>query len=147
MANNNFFNNLTDRHAAITDGVFAIAMTILVLEIAVPTVSDITSGVALNEYFVNYLFPSILIYFLILFSFRLGLTFSNTLTDLELTFTSSTGLPMIFEVSLTKAFNCFLESGKEDNFVWVCKINSIFPSIFISLILYKSKPSTLAKNC
>jgi uncharacterized membrane protein len=55
---------LTDRHSAITDGVFAIAMTILVLEIAVPTVSDITSGVALNEYFINYLLPSILVYFI-----------------------------------------------------------------------------------
>ena len=60
----NIFKNFRERNVAITDGVFAIAMTILVLEIAVPTVSDITSGVALNEYFVNYLFPSILIYFL-----------------------------------------------------------------------------------
>ncbi|WP_407432763.1 TMEM175 family protein [Methanobrevibacter sp.] len=58
------FKNFRERNVAITDGVFAIAMTILVLEIAVPTVSDITSGVALNEYFVNYLLPSILIYFL-----------------------------------------------------------------------------------
>ncbi|WP_405310262.1 TMEM175 family protein [Methanobrevibacter sp.] len=61
---NNIFNKLTDRHAAITDGVFAIAMTILVLEIAVPTVVEISSGVALNEYFINYLAPSILIYFI-----------------------------------------------------------------------------------
>ena len=52
---NNMFNKLTDRHAAITAGVFAIAMTILVLEIAVPTVAEISSGVALNEYFINYL--------------------------------------------------------------------------------------------
>ncbi len=59
-----FFNNLTDRHAAVTDGVFAIAMTILVLEIAVPTIADISSGVALNEYFINFLAPSILIYFI-----------------------------------------------------------------------------------
>ena len=61
---NNIFNNLTDRHAAITDGVFAIAMTILVLEFAVPTFSEISSGVALNEYFISYLAPSILIYFI-----------------------------------------------------------------------------------
>ena len=61
---NNIFNKLTDRHAAITDGVFAIAMTILVLEFAVPTVAEISSGVALNEYFINYLAPSILIYFI-----------------------------------------------------------------------------------
>ena len=42
MAKNEFFNNLSDRHVAITDGVFAIAMTILVLEIAVPTISYIS---------------------------------------------------------------------------------------------------------
>ena len=64
MAQNQFFNKLTERHAAVTDGVFAIAMTILVLEIAVPTISDISSGVALGEYLVNYLAPSILIYFI-----------------------------------------------------------------------------------
>lgn len=64
MTNNNILNNLKDRHVAITDGVFAIAMTILVLEIAVPTISEISSGVALNEYFMTYLLPSILIYFI-----------------------------------------------------------------------------------
>ena len=64
MAKNEFFNNLSDRHVAITDGVFAIAMTILVLEIAVPTVYDISSGVVLDEYFISYLAPSILIYFI-----------------------------------------------------------------------------------
>ena len=61
MVKNEFINKLKDRHIAITDGVFAIAMTILVLEIAVPTMADITSGVALNEYFLSYLAPSIFI--------------------------------------------------------------------------------------
>ncbi len=78
-----FTNNSIDRHSAITDGIFAIAMTILVLEIAVPTIADISSSVALNKYFIEYLIPSILIYFMsfylvynfwestvILFSFR-----------------------------------------------------------------------------
>lgn len=64
MVKNEFINKLKDRHIAITDGVFAIAMTILVLEIAVPTMADISSGVALNEYFLSYLAPSILIYFI-----------------------------------------------------------------------------------
>ena len=64
MAKNELINNLKGRHVAITDGVFAIAMTILVLEIAVPTISDISSGVVLNEYFINYLLPSVLIYFI-----------------------------------------------------------------------------------
>lgn len=59
-----FSNNSIDRHIAITDGIFAIAMTILVLEIAVPTVSEISSGAALNEYFINYLLPAVLIYFI-----------------------------------------------------------------------------------
>ena len=69
--------NMTDRHSAITDGVFAIAMTILVLEIAVPTISDISSGVALSQYFTNYLAPAILIYFI---SFYLVYTFwENTI--------------------------------------------------------------------
>lgn len=64
MSSFNFSFNLIDRHIAITDGVFAIAMTILVLEIAVPTIADLSSGVALNEYFINYLIPSIVIYFI-----------------------------------------------------------------------------------
>ena len=64
MVKNELLNNLKDRHIAITDGVFAIAMTILVLEIAVPTITEISSGVALNEYFISYLAPSILIYFI-----------------------------------------------------------------------------------
>ncbi|MBO5152539.1 MAG: DUF1211 domain-containing protein [Methanobrevibacter sp.] len=69
--------NMKDRHSAITDGVFAIAMTILVLEIAVPTISDISSGVALSQYFTNYLAPAILIYFI---SFYLVYTFwENTI--------------------------------------------------------------------
>ncbi len=64
MAKNKFLNSSNDRHAAVTDGVFAIAMTILVLEIAVPAITDISSGVAINEYFINYLAPSVLIYFI-----------------------------------------------------------------------------------
>ena len=67
MTNIGLLNKLTDRHAAVTDGVFAIAMTILVLEIAVPTIADISSGVALKEYFINFLAPSILIYFISFF--------------------------------------------------------------------------------
>ena len=50
MKRKEFVNNLVDRQAAITDGVFAIAMTILVLETAAPAVSDISSGIALKEY-------------------------------------------------------------------------------------------------
>lgn len=72
MVNKELINKLKDRHIAITDGVFAIAMTILVLEIAVPTVTDISSGVALHEYFTSYLAPSILIYFI---SFYIVYTF------------------------------------------------------------------------
>ena len=74
-----FSNNSIDRHIAITDGIFAIAMTILVLEIAVPTVSEISSGAALNEYFINYLLPAVLIYFI---SFYLVFNFWENTTIL-----------------------------------------------------------------
>lgn len=70
-----FSNNFKDRFSAITDGVFAIAMTILVLEIAVPAISDISSGAALSEYLFSYLFPSVLIYFI---SFYLVYNFWET---------------------------------------------------------------------
>ncbi len=75
MIHNDLNNNLTDRHVAITDGVFAIAMTILVLEIAVPTISDITSGLVLKDYLINYLVPAIFIYFI---SFYLVFNFWET---------------------------------------------------------------------
>ena len=67
-----FSNNLKDRHMAVTDGVFAIAMTILVLEFAVPAVTEIQSGALMMNYFFSYLMPSILIYFI---SFYLVYTF------------------------------------------------------------------------
>lgn len=70
-----FSNNFKERFMAITDGVFAIAMTILVLEIAVPTVTDITSGAILMDYILEYLLPSILIYFI---SFYLVYNFWET---------------------------------------------------------------------
>ncbi|WP_298499790.1 TMEM175 family protein [uncultured Methanobrevibacter sp.] len=70
-----FSNNFKERFMAITDGVFAIAMTILVLEIAVPTLSDITSGAVLMDYILEYLLPSILIYFI---SFYLVYNFWET---------------------------------------------------------------------
>ena len=76
---NTFSNNSTDRHIAITDGVFAIAMTILVLEIAVPAVTQITSHATLNSYVISYLAPTVLIYFI---SFYLVYNFWETTTIL-----------------------------------------------------------------
>ena len=70
-----FSNNIKDRHMAVTDGVFAIAMTILVLEIAVPTVAEIQSGANLTDYLISYLGPSVLIYFI---SFYLVYNFWET---------------------------------------------------------------------
>ena len=76
MVKSRFFNNnLIDRYMAITDGVFAIAMTILVLEIAVPTLADINSGLVMSDYIVNYLVPAIIIYFI---SFYLVVNFWET---------------------------------------------------------------------
>ena len=70
-----FSNNLKDRHMAITDGVFAIAMTILVLEFAVPAVSEKQTGAHLMDYIISYLAPSVLIYFI---SFYLVYNFWET---------------------------------------------------------------------
>lgn len=75
MKRNEFVNTLADRHDAITDGVFAIAMTILALELAVPAVSEISSGIVLDQFIKSYLIPSILIYFL---SFYLVYNFWTT---------------------------------------------------------------------
>lgn len=79
MAKRILSNNIMDRHIAITDGVFAIAMTILVLEFAVPAVSNISSEIALNDYLLSYLAPSIFIYFI---SFYLVYNFWESTTIL-----------------------------------------------------------------
>lgn len=61
-----------DRLSAITDGVYAVALTLLALEIVVPSVSSIHSSAQLNVYMVNNLLPQLSLYlisFIILSNF------------------------------------------------------------------------------
>ena len=61
-----------DRLSAITDGVYALALTLLALEIVVPSVNSIHSSAQLNDYMVNNLLPQLSLYlisFIILSNF------------------------------------------------------------------------------
>ena len=122
--------NISDRYAAITDGVFAIAMTILVLEIAVPTVADISSGVALSQYFINYLLPSILIYFV---SFYLVFNFWET-TNILFNF-KKIGQTVLVLNMVTLASVCLIPfaTGFLFDFYYYMEVN-IFFSLLILVI-------------
>lgn len=61
-----------DRLSTITDGVYAVALTLLALEIVVPSVNSIHSSAQLNDYMVNNLLPQLSLYlisFIILSNF------------------------------------------------------------------------------
>lgn len=61
-----------DRLSAITDGVYAVALTLLALEIVIPSVNSIHSSAQLNDYMVNNLLPQLSLYlisFIILSNF------------------------------------------------------------------------------
>ena len=61
-----------NRLSAITDGVYAVALTLLALEIVVPSVNSIHSSAQLNDYMVNNLLPQLSLYlisFIILSNF------------------------------------------------------------------------------
>lgn len=61
-----------DRLSAITDGVYAVALTLLALEIVFPSVNSIHSSAQLNDYMVNNLLPQLSLYlisFIILSNF------------------------------------------------------------------------------
>lgn len=61
-----------DRLSAITDGVYAVALTLLALEIVVPSPNSIHSSAQLNNYMVNNLLPQLSLYlisFIILSNF------------------------------------------------------------------------------
>ena len=67
MLLNNMFETPNDRLIGITDGVYAIAMTILALAIAVPAINEITSNGMMNDYFMSVLIPQIAIYLISFF--------------------------------------------------------------------------------
>lgn len=61
-----------DRLSAITDGVYAVALTLLALEIVVPSANSIHSSAQLNNYMANNLLPQLSLYlisFIILSNF------------------------------------------------------------------------------
>ena len=61
-----------DRLSAITDGVYAVSLTLLALEIVVPSANSIHSSAQLNNYMVNNLLPQLSLYlisFIILSNF------------------------------------------------------------------------------
>lgn len=61
-----------DRLSAITDGVYAVALTLLALEIVVPSANSIHSSAQLNNYMINNLLPQLSLYlisFIILSNF------------------------------------------------------------------------------
>ena len=61
-----------DRLSAITDGVYSVALTLLALEIVVPSANSIHSSAQLNNYMVNNLLPQLSLYlisFIILSNF------------------------------------------------------------------------------
>ena len=73
MAGEDFSQRVShDRLSAITDGVYAVALTLLALEIVVPSVNSIHSSAQLNDYMVNNLLPQLSLYlisFIILSNF------------------------------------------------------------------------------
>lgn len=73
MAGENFSQRAShDRLSAITDGVYAVALTLLALEIVVPSANLIHSSAQLNNYMVNNLLPQLSLYlisFIILSNF------------------------------------------------------------------------------
>ena len=81
MAFKGLFEVPKDRLIALTDGVYAIIITILVLELTVPAAGNVTTNIQMIEYFKSYLVPAISMY---LISFYLVATFwENTLILFE----------------------------------------------------------------
>ena len=127
-------NNLNDRHVAITDGVFAIAMTILVLEIAVPAVSDITSHAAVNSYIMNYLAPTVLIYFI---SFYLVYNFWETTTILFSFKKISNNVLLLNMITLASVCLIPFATGSLFEFYNYTEVNILFSLLILAIsILY-----------
>ena len=134
MPHSTISNNLNDRHVAITDGVFAIAMTILVLEIAVPAVSDITSHAAVNSYIMNYLAPTVLIYFI---SFYLVYNFWETTTILFSFKKISNNVLLLNMITLASVCLIPFATGSLFEFYNYTEVNILFSLLILAIsILY-----------
>ena len=134
MPHSTISNNLNDRHVAITDGVFAIAMTILVLEIAVPAVSNITSHAAVNSYIMNYLTPTVLIYFI---SFYLVYNFWETTTILFSFKKISNNVLLLNMITLASVCLIPFATGSLFEFYNYTEVNILFSLLILAIsILY-----------
>ena len=129
---NTFSNNSTDRHIAITDGVFAIAMTILVLEIAVPAVTQITSHATLNSYVISYLAPTVLIYFI---SFYLVYNFWETTTILFSFKKISSNVLLLNMVTLASVCLIPFGTGFLFEFYNYTEVNVLFSLLILAISL------------
>ena len=132
MPHSTISNNLNDRHVAITDGVFAIAMTILVLEIAVPAVSNITSHAAVNSYIMNYLTPTVLIYFI---SFYLVYNFWETTTILFSFKKISNNVLLLNMISLASVCLIPFATGSLFEFHNYTEVNILFSFLYILMFI------------
>ena len=132
MPHSTISNNLNDRHVANTDGVFAIAMTILVLEIAVPAVSNITSHAAVNSYIMNYLTPTVLIYFI---SFYLVYNFWETTTILFSFKKISNNVLLLNMISLASVCLIPFATGSLFEFHNYTEVNILFSLLILAISL------------
>lgn len=67
MSKTRLLKTTPSRLTGLVDGIYAIAMTILVLSIIVPNLNTITSNSDMNIYLWNYLLPAIVMYFISFF--------------------------------------------------------------------------------
>ena len=132
MPHSTISNNLNDRHIAITDGVFAIAMTILVLEIAVPAVTQITSHATLNSYVISYLAPTVLIYFI---SFYLVYNFWETTTILFSFKKISNNVLLLNMISLASVCLIPFATGSLFEFHNYTEVNILFSLLILAISL------------
>ena len=134
MGLKNLFGTQKDRIIGITDGVFAIAMTILVLEIAVPSVNEVTTVAQMDQYILTYLIPAIVMY---LISFYLVATFWKNTT---LIFSFENFNDKIEDLNLlTMSFVCLIpfSTGFLFEFWQFKQANIVFTlNIFIASLLY-----------
>ena len=112
-----------DRLSAITDGVYAVALTLLALEIVVPSVNSIHSSSQLNIYVLNNLLPQLSLYFV---SFIILSNF----------WASTNAIPMYKKVDNNYSYNKFSYFG-------ISGFNTLFNFFCIVFLSIQSKCNCL----
>ena len=107
-------------------------MTILVLEIAVPAVSNITSHAAVNSYIMNYLTPTVLIYFI---SFYLVYNFWETTTILFSFKKISNNVLLLNMISLASVCLIPFATGSLFEFHNYTEVNILFSLLILAISL------------